>query len=226
MVFAFFQSGNSLVLLLLCGIIIIVKSSKFKGSFDIDGGEALFANPITFLGQMLSSAPLVSKEVIDERECLLECAKDSQCRSTNFQTVAVSSGKFICQILDTNKFLSPELISRSMDYRHHSFSVSKMICQVYFLFMNILRVRFFGRIQKRICAVSDHADSSLLKKQKIRKRIIYHDNGMSSCSSWDKKKKQHKLRMNIRNVYISVRNINVSRMGYTPQDSKIIRILN
>ena len=151
MVFAFFQSGNSLILLLLCGIIIIVKSSKFKGSFDIDGGEALFANPITFLGQMLSSAPLVSKEVIDERECLLECAKDSQCRSTNFQTVAVSSGKFICQILDTNKFLSPELISRSMDYRHHSFSVSKMICEVYFLFMNILRVRFFGRIQKRIC---------------------------------------------------------------------------
>ena len=187
MVFAFFQSGNSLVLLLLCGIIIIVKSSKFKGSFDIDGGEALFANPITFLGQMLSSAPLVSKEVIDERECLLECAKDSQCRSTNFQTVAVSSGKFICQILDTNKFLSPELISRSMDYRHHSFSVSKMICQVYFLFMNILRVRFLGE-SKNGFVISDHADSSLLKKQKIRKRIIYHDNGMSSCSSWARRK--------------------------------------
>ena len=128
MVFAIFQSGNSLLLLLLCSIIIIVKSSKFKGSFAVEGGEALFANPMTFLGQMLTSAPLVSKEVIDERECLLECAKDSQCRSTNFQTVPVSSGKFVCQILDTNKFLSPELVSGSMDYHHHSFSVSKMIC--------------------------------------------------------------------------------------------------
>ena len=59
---------------------------------------------------------------------------------------------------------------------------------------------------------------------------------MSSCSSWekkkkekgkkqeqqtephgeDKKKKQHKLGMNIQNVYISVWNINVSRIEYTP----------
>ena len=56
-------------------------------------------------------------------------------------------------------------------------------------------------------------DSSLPNKRKIRKRIIYHDNGMSSCSSWEKKeqtdprvkdknKKQHKLRMNTRNVDI------------------------
>ena len=79
--------------------------------------------------------------------------------------------------------------------------------------------------------ISDHTDSSLPKKLKILKRIIYHDNGMSSCSSWKKKnnnnnnnkliltakarKKQHKLRMNIRNVYISVWNRNVSRIGYT-----------
>ena len=32
----------------------------------------------------------------------------------------------------------------------------------------------------------------------------------------DKKKKQHELRMNIRNVYISVWNTNVSRIEYTP----------
>ena len=79
-------------------------------------------------------------------------------------------------------------------------------------------------------------DSSLPKKRKIRKRIIYHDNGVSSCSSWkkkeqtdphgeDKKKKQHELRMNIRNVYISVWNTNVSRIEYTPKDSEIIRII-
>ena len=41
----------------------------------------------------------------------------------------------------------------------------------------------------------------------------------------DQKKKQHKLRMNIRNVYISVWNTNVSRIEYTPKDSKIIKNL-
>ena len=50
-------------------------------------------------------------------------------------------------------------------------------------------MRFFWRIQKRF-VISDHMDSSLPKKWKIQKlRIIYHDNGMSSCSLW--KKKQH-----------------------------------
>ena len=38
--------------------------------------------------------------------------------------------------------------------------------------------------------ISDHKDSSLPKKRKIRKRIIYYDNGMSLCSSWEKKLKQ------------------------------------
>ena len=32
----------------------------------------------------------------------------------------------------------------------------------------------------------------------------------------DKKKKQHGLRMNTRNIYISVGNTNVSRIEYTP----------
>ena len=70
--------------------------------------------------------------------------------------------------------------------------------------------------------ISDHKDSSLPKKRKIQKRIIYHDNTdvlvlivgkkikqQTDPHSEDKKKKQHKQRMNIRNEwggheYISV----------------------
>ena len=87
-------------------------------------------------------------------------------------------------------------------------------------------VRFSGRTQKRICDLRSYGFFTTQKKRKIRKRIIYHDNGMSSYSSWekkqtdphgeDKKKQQHELRMNIRNVYISVWNTNVSRIEYTP----------
>ena len=35
----------------------------------------------------------------------------------------------------------------------------------------------------------DHMDSPLPKIWKIRKRFIYHDSNMSSCSSCEKKKK-------------------------------------
>ena len=50
-------------------------------------------------------------------------------------------------------------------------------------------MRFQGE-PKNGFVISDHTDSSLPNKRKIRKRIIYHDNGMSSYSSWEKKKQQ------------------------------------
>ena len=77
-------------------------------------------------------------------------------------------------------------------------------------------------------------DSLLPNKREIRKRIIYHDKSMSSCSSRgkkqqtdprgeDKKEKHHKnrLRMNKVNVFFlmyifRVWNTNVSRREYTP----------
>ena len=62
--------------------------------------------------------------------------------------------------------------------------------------------------------ISGHMDSLLPNKRKIRKRIIYHDKGISSCSSRgkkqqtdprgeDKKEKHHinRLRMNKVNVF-------------------------
>ena len=94
----------------------------------------------------------------------------------------------------------------------------------------------FGGIKNRF-VISDHTDSSPPKNGRSGKRIIYHDKGMSSCSSSekkqqeqtdpqgeDKKKKHYKLRMNIRIAYISARNTNGSRIEYTPKVSKIIRI--
>ena len=76
---------------------------------------------------------------------------------------------------------------------------------------------FWGE-SKNGFVISDHTDSSLPKKRMIRKRIIYHDNGISPCSS-SKKKNNNKLIFSakgkrksnisyesiyIRNVYISV----------------------
>ena len=51
---------------------------------------------------------------------------------------------------------------------------------------------FFWENPKNGFVISDHTDSSPPKKWKIRERIIYHDNGMSSYSSW-KKNNNNKL---------------------------------
>ena len=87
---------------------------------------------------------------------------------------------------------------------------------------------FFWENPKNGFVISDHTDSSPPKKWKIRERIIYHDNGMSSTlrgkkkqqqtdpHGEDKKKEQHQLQMNIRNGYILVWNTNVSRIEHTP----------
>ena len=47
---------------------------------------------------------------------------------------------------------------------------------------------FFWENPKNGFVISDHTGSSPPKNRKIRKRIIYRDNGMSSYSSWEKTK--------------------------------------
>ena len=50
---------------------------------------------------------------------------------------------------------------------------------------------FLGESKNRI-VISDHMDSSLPKQGKIRKRIIYHDNGMTYSALPDKKNRGKK----------------------------------
>ena len=57
---------------------------------------------------------------------------------------------------------------------------------------------FFKENPKNGFVISDHTDSSLPKKWKIRKRIFYHDNSMSSYSSWEKKNNNNKLILTVK----------------------------
>ena len=95
-----------------------------KGYFDFDSGTFAYGNPVAFHGQMLSSAPIDFKEVVDDTECFQACVEDSRCRSTNLKLVEEQSGKFLCQLLDTDKFTSPEAFNGSSDFHHYSFTVS------------------------------------------------------------------------------------------------------
>lgn len=111
-------------LLPLLSFLSVVKSTNFKGSFDTTGGTFLFANPVPFHRHQLNSAHIESQEVEDEEGCVFACAKVTQCLSLNFKTVAEANGKFICHLLDADKFIFPELFNKSVEYHHYSFTVS------------------------------------------------------------------------------------------------------
>lgn len=100
----------------------VLASTNYKGYFDFDGGTFAYGNAVAFYGQMLNSTPIYSKEVVDDTECFRACVKDSRCRSTNLKLVEEQSGKFLCQLLDTDKFTSPEVFNGSSDFHHYSFT--------------------------------------------------------------------------------------------------------
>lgn len=118
------ETSHCLALFLLLFRGSVLASTNYKGYFDFDSGTFAYGNPVAFHGQMLSSAPIDSKEVVDDTECFQACVKDSRCRSTNLKLVEEQSGKFICQLLDTDKFTSPEVFNGSSEFHHYSFTVS------------------------------------------------------------------------------------------------------
>ena len=94
-------------------------------------------------------------------------------------------------------------------------------------FTQRLRVgfNFFGRIQKRIFDLRSYGFFTTKKTEDPKKDhlpwqrhvlVLLAGKKTDTHRGKDKKKKQHKLGMNIRNVYISVWNTNVSRIEYTP----------
>ncbi|KAL9962276.1 hypothetical protein ACROYT_G031363 [Oculina patagonica] len=63
-----------------------------------------------------------NRTVVDEDECIAACTEDLKCRSVNFKTIPEKSGKYICQLLDTEKFTSFNEFSESLDFHHYSFT--------------------------------------------------------------------------------------------------------
>ena len=124
MQFDMVDTSHCLALFLLLFRRSVLASTNYKGYFDFDGGTFAYGNAVAFHGQMLNSTPIDSKEVVDDTECFRACVKDSRCRSTNLKVVEEQSGKFLCQLLDTDKFTSPEVFNGSSDFHHYSFTVS------------------------------------------------------------------------------------------------------
>lgn len=114
----------------------VVKSTNVKGSFDTANGTFMLANPVPFYHHQLSSAQVESQEVKDVEECIFACGKATQCHSVNFKTAAEANGKFLCHLLDTDKFVSPVLFTESLDSiitaLKSTISIMTVYCNVFF----------------------------------------------------------------------------------------------
>ena len=108
----------------LCVSLYLAQPSSFKGAIDVADGILVYANFFPFPHHKLNSTPIESRAVYGEQDCIAGCTESSQCRSLNFRTVPGANGKFLCQLLDTDKFNLSESFNASLDFLHHSFTVS------------------------------------------------------------------------------------------------------
>ena len=97
-------------------------------------GYFSFGNPVPFHRYRLNSSSNVCHEVASEKECFFQCINTSNCQSVNFKIAPEDSGKFLCYLLDADKFIFPKLFDVSKDFHHYSFTVRHIINNLVLLF--------------------------------------------------------------------------------------------
>ena len=99
-------------------------ATSFKGATEFAGGILSYSSFVPFFNHKLNhSAVVESREVEDEEECIAACTENDICRSVNLKTIRDEHGKYSCQILNTDKFISHNLFVESLDFHHYSFTV-------------------------------------------------------------------------------------------------------
>ena len=99
-------------------------STRYKGAVRLAEGVLYFANFAPFLNHKLNHSEIMDiRTVVDEEECIVACAENSECRSANLKSTPDESAKHVCELLDTDKFTSYEEFDESLDFNHYSFTV-------------------------------------------------------------------------------------------------------
>ena len=118
--------------------------TDYKSSLDVSNGILSFANLFSFPNYLLNATPFESLFVYGEQDCLQACTENPRCRSLNFKGSKLH-GKFLCNLLDTDKFKSLKLFGGSLDFHHFSVTVSILIKKNPFLntFVCVLRCAIY-----------------------------------------------------------------------------------
>ena len=103
--------------------------TDYKSSVDVSNGILSFANLFSFPNYLLNATPFESLFVYGEQDCLQACTENPRCRSLNFKGSKVR-GKFLCNLLDTDKFKSLKLFGATLDFHHFSLTVSILIKKI------------------------------------------------------------------------------------------------
>ena len=74
-------------------------------------------------GWKLNGSVISETKVDSESSCRLECVEEKQCQSYNFGTVEDSSGRFLCQLSDSDRFVGRVNFSEVEDFRYRGIKV-------------------------------------------------------------------------------------------------------
>ena len=104
------------------------KDRYFKGTIKFPGAILKYANFAQFRNHTLKTTVVMETQtVMNDEECLLSFSEFPNCRSLNFNTTPDGQGRHLCQILDTDKFVSHFDFVVSSGFHHFSCTVSSFM---------------------------------------------------------------------------------------------------
>jgi len=74
-------------------------------------------------GWKLNGSVISETKVDSESSCRLECVEDERCKSYNFGTVKDSSGRFVCQLSDSDRFVGHVNFTEVEDFLYRGIKV-------------------------------------------------------------------------------------------------------
>lgn len=110
------------------------KDRYFKGTIKFPGAILKYANFAQFRNHTLKTTVVMeTRTVMSDEECLLSCSESPNCRSLNFNTTPDGQGRHLCQILDTDKFVSHFDFVVSSEFHHFSCTVSSLSSRHFYI---------------------------------------------------------------------------------------------
>ena len=111
------QDMDILVILLICTTVRSGISQISQPGFKVGN----FAKAIE--GWKLNGSVISETKVDSESSCRLKCVEDERCQSYNFGTVMDSSGKFVCQLSDSDRFVGRVNFTEDVDFLYRGIKV-------------------------------------------------------------------------------------------------------
>jgi len=111
------QDMDILVILLLCTTVRSGISHISQPNFTAGN----FAKAIE--GWKLNGSVISETKVDSESSCRLNCLEDKRCQSYNFGTVKDTSGRFVCQLSDSDRFVGRVNFTEDKDFLYRGIKV-------------------------------------------------------------------------------------------------------